>query len=259
MTKMSEDFTLQELQTVIAAREIKNGDMVLIGTGLPLLAAMLAQMTHAPDMVSIYESGAIDSKPKILPLSISETCLIPGAAMVGGLLEALGLVHAGDLDIGFLGGAQIDMYGNLNSHVIGDYYNPAVRFAGSGGANDIASGCQRTIIIMPHTKRRFVKKVDFITTPGYLTGGDSRDKLGFPGKGPAIVVSNLGVMRFETESKEMYVESLHPGASIDQIKDNTDWDIKIADQLKETTLPTVEEIRILRRELDPDRLFLREK
>jgi glutaconate CoA-transferase subunit B len=112
---------------------------------------------------------------------------------------------------------------------------------------------------MPHTKRRFVKKVDFITTPGYLTGGDSRDKLGFPGKGPAIVVSNLGVMRFETESKEMYVESLHPGASIDQIKDNTDWDIKIADQLKETTLPTVEEIRILRQELDPDRLFLREK
>lgn len=259
MTKMSEDFTLQELQAVIAAREIKNGDMVLIGTGLPLLAAKLAQMTHAPDMVSIYESGAIDAKPKITPLSISESCLIPGAAMVGGLLEGLGLVHAGDLDIGFLGGAQIDIYGNLNSHVIGDYSNPAVRFAGSGGANDLASGCQRTIIMMPHTKRRFVSKVDFITTPGYLTGWDSRDKLAFPGKGPAIVISNLCVMRFEAESKEMYVESLHPGATVEQIKKNTGWDIKIADQLKETALPMVEEIHILRHELDPDRLFLKEK
>lgn len=259
MTKMSKDFTLQELQAVIAAREIKNGDMVLIGTGLPLLAAMLAQMTHAPDMVSIYESGAIDAKPKITPLSISESCLIPGAAMVGGLLEGLGLVHAGDVDIGFLGGAQIDIYGNLNSHNIGDYYNPEVKFAGSGGANDLGSGCKRTIIMMPHSKRRFVNKVDFITTPGYLTGGKSREKLAFPGNGPAIVISNLGVMRFDSESKEMYVESLHPGVGFEQIKENTGWDIKIVDDLKETSLPTVEEIRILRHDLDPDGLFLREK
>ncbi|MBI9085488.1 MAG: hypothetical protein JEZ11_17965 [Desulfobacterales bacterium] len=259
MPEKSTDYTLQELQAVVAAREIKNGDKVIIGTGLPLLAARLAQITHAPDMISIYESGAIDAKPKITPLSISETCLIPGAAMVGGLLEGLGLVHAGDLDVGFLGGAQIDMYGNLNSHVIGDYYHPTVRFAGSGGANDLGSGCKRTIIMMPHSRRRFVKKVDFITTPGYLTGGSAREKLGFPGNGPAIVISNLGIMRFDSETKEMVVEALHPGVTVEQIRENTEWDLKIADQLLETPTPTTEEIRILREELDPEGLFLKKE
>ncbi len=259
MPETSKDYTLQELQAVVAAREIKNGDKVIIGTGLPLLAAKLAQITHAPDMISIYESGAIDAKPEITPLSISETCLIPGSAMVGGLMEGLGLVHAGDLDVGFLGGAQIDMYGNLNSHVIGDYHHPKVRFAGSGGANDLGSGCQRTIIMMPHSRRRFVKKVDFTTTPGYLTGGQAREKLGFPGGGPSVVISNLGIMRFDPETKEMYVESLHPGVSPEQIRDNTEWELKIADQLKETLTPTTEEIQILREELDPDGLFLKKE
>ena len=259
MSEKSHDYTLQELQAVVAAKEIKNGDKVIIGTGLPLLAAKLAQMTHAPDMISIYESGAIDAKPEITPLSISETCLIPGAAMVGGLMEGLGLVHAGDLDVGFLGGAQIDKYGNLNSHVIGDYYNPTVRFAGSGGANDLGSGCKRTIIMMPHSKRRFVEKVDFVTTPGYLTGGDDRAKLGFPGDGPSIVISNLGILRFHPDTKEMYVESLHPGVTVETIKENTGWDLKIADALQETPVPTREEIRILREELDPDGLFLKKE
>jgi len=259
MSEISTDYTLQELQTIIAAREIKNDDKVLIGTGLPLLAAKLAQIVHAPDMISIYESGAVDAKPSITPLSISESCLVPGAAMVGGLLEGLGLVHSGDLDIGFLSGAQIDMYGNINSHVIGDYYNPKVRFAGSGGANDLGSCCKKTIIMMPHSPRRFVKKVDFLTTPGYLTGGLSREKMGFPGGGPSIVISNLCVLRFLQDTKEMYVESLFPGVTPEDVLENTQWELKISDNLKETPQPSVEEIRILREELDPEGLFLKKE
>jgi glutaconate CoA-transferase subunit B len=257
MTKTSSDFTLQELQVVAAAREIKDGDKVIIGTGMPLLAANLAKITHAPNMISIYESGVIDSKSRITPLSVAEASLVAGAAMQGGLIEGLGIVHAGEVEVGFIGGAQIDIYGNLNAHVIGDYYNPTVRLAGSGGANDIGSCCKRTIIMMPHNKRRFVEKVDFITTPGYLTGMDAREKLGFPGLGPSLVVSSLGLLRFDGVTKEMYLESYHPGVTIEMAKENTSWDLKISDDVKETKPPTIEEIRILREELDPHGLFLK--
>ena len=259
MGEKSKDYTLQELQTVAAAREIKDGDRVIIGTGLPLLAARLAQMTTAPNMVSIYESGAIEAKPSITPLSVAEASLVPGAAMQGGLLEGLGVVHAGEVDLGFLGGAQIDKYGNLNTHVIGDYYNPTVRLAGSGGANDIGSGCGRTVITMPHTRKRFVAQVDFISTPGYLTGMDAREKLRFPGKGPALVVSTLGLLRFDSVTKEMYLESYHPGVSLEMIKENTGWDLNIAPDVKETEAPTVEEIRLLRYEVDPQGIFLKKQ
>jgi len=257
MVEISKDYTLQELQAVAAAREIKDGEKVIIGTGLPLLATKLAQMTRTPNMISIYESGVIDARPGITPLSVAEASLVPGAAMQGGLLEGLGIVHAGEVDMGFLGGAQIDRYGNLNAHVIGDYHNPTVRFAGSGGANDIGNCCLRTIIMMPHNKRRFVEKVDFVTTPGYLTGMDAREKLGFPGKGPALVVSSLGLLRFDPVTKEMYLESYHPGVTVEMVRENTGWDLKIAEDVRETEPPTTEEIRILREELDPDGLFLK--
>jgi glutaconate CoA-transferase subunit B len=254
---MADDFTLQELMAVAAAREIKDCETVIIGTGLPLLGAFLAQKTHAPNMVAIYESGAIDCKPLRTPLSVADSVLSPGAAMQGGLVEGLGMVHAGEVDVGFLGGAQVDRYGNLNAHVIGDYYNPQVRFAGSGGSNDIGVGCKRTIIMMLHELRRFPEKVDFITTPGYLNGGDERDGLGFPGQGPSVVVSTLGILRFHRETREMYLESYHPGVSIEQIQSNTGWDLKIAEDLSETQRPAPEMIRILREELDPQGVFLK--
>lgn len=252
------DFTLQELMVVASSREIKDGEKVIVGTGLPLLGAMLAQKTHAPDMVMIYESGTIEARPLIMPLSVADSRLIPGAAMQGGLIEGLGMVHAGDVDVGFLGGAQVDKYGNLNSHCIGDFDHPSVRFAGSGGANDIASGCKRTVIIMPHLKEKFVEKVDFLTTPGYLSGMDSREKLRFPGKGPAVLVSTLGIFRFHKVTKEMYLESYHPGVTVEKIKENTGWDLKVADDVKETEHPTAEEIRIVR-DLDPTGMFLKKK
>jgi glutaconate CoA-transferase subunit B len=258
MSNKNHDYTLQELQIVSAAREIKNGECVIIGTGLPLLAAILAQRTHAPNMIAVYESGAIDAKPLITPLSVSEACLVPGSAMVGGLIDGLGMVHAGNIDVGFLGGAQIDRYGNLNSHVIGSYKKPRVRLAGSGGANDIGSCCKRTIIMMPHSKRRFVEKVDFISTPGYLLGGNEREKMGFPGKGPSVVISSMGVLRFHPKTKEIFVESLHPGVTIDMIKEETAWDLKIADNVEHTPEPSVEQVRILRESLDPEGLFLKQ-
>ena len=257
MSEYSKDYTLQEIMAVAAAREIRDYEQVTVGTGLPLLGAMLAFRTHAPNMVAIYESGTIEARPLKTPFSVADACLIPGAAMQGGLIEGLGVVHAGDLDVGFLGGAQIDRFGNLNAHVIGDYYHPEVRFAGSGGSNDIGAGCQRTIIMMLHQKRRFKEAVDFVTTPGYLTGGNSREKMGFPGKGPAVVVSTLGILRFHPETKEMYLESYHPVTDLETVKANTGWDLKIADDVRETTPPTVEEIRILREELDPTGIFLK--
>ena len=251
------DYTMQELMAVLAAREIKDGEKVIVGTGLPLLGAFLAQKTHAPNLIAIYESGAIDCKPDITPLSVADPVLVPGSAMQGGLLGGLGIVHSGEVDVGFLGGGQIDKYGNINTHVIGDYYEPKVRFAGSGGNNDIGAGCKRTLVMMLHEKRRFPERVDFLTTPGYLNGPGQREKLGFPGRGPSVVVSTMGILRFHDETKEMYLESYHPGVTINQIKQNTGWDLIIAANVKETEKPDLESIRILREELDPKGYFLK--
>jgi len=257
---MAQDYTkvtLQEMMAVAAAREINDGEKVIIGTGLPLLGAFLAQKTHAPNMVAIYESGAIDCKPMVTPFSVADSVLVPGSAMQGGLIEGLGVVHNGDLDVGFLGGAQIDKYGNLNTHVIGDYRNPKVRFAGSGGSNDIGTGCKRTIVMMLHQKQRFPEKVDFVTTPGYFGGGKERETYGFYGKGPSVVISTLGILRFDAETREMYLDTYHPGVSVDDIKANTGWDLKISKDVHETEKPSPELVRILREECDPTGVFLK--
>jgi glutaconate CoA-transferase, subunit B len=259
MTNDYTKFTLQEMMAVAAAREITDGEKVIIGTGLPLLGAFLAQKTHAPNMVAIYESGAIDCKPLVTPFSVADSVLVPGSAMQGGLMEGLGVVHAGELDLGFLGGAQIDKYGNLNTHVIGDYRKPKVRFAGSGGSNDIGAGCKRTIIMMLHQKQRFPENVDFVTTPGYFGGGKERETYGFFGNGPSAVISTLGILRFDPDTKEMYLESYHPGVTLEQIKENTGWNLKISATVHETERPDPELIRILREELDPTGVFLGKK
>ena len=165
----------------------------------------------------------------------------------------------GELDLGFLGGAQIDKYGNLNTHVIGDYWKPKVRFAGSGGSNDIGAGCKRTIVMMLHQKQRFPEKVDFVTTPGYFGGGKEREKYGFYGDGPSVVISTLGILRFDPETKEMYLASYHPGVTVAQIKENTGWDLKVASDVHETERPAPELIRILREECDPTGVFLKKQ
>jgi glutaconate CoA-transferase, subunit B len=257
MTSDYTKFTLQEMMAVAAAREIKDEEKVIIGTGLPLLGAFLAQKTHAPNMVAIYESGAIDCKPLVTPFSVADSVLVPGSAMQGGLMEGLGIVHAGELDLGFLGGAQIDKYGNLNTHVIGDYLKPKVRFAGSGGSNDIGAGCKRTIIMMLHQKQRFAEKIDFMTTPGYFGGGKERESYAFYGNGPSAVISTLGILRFDPETKEMFLASYHPGVTVAQIKENTGWDLKVAPDVHETERPAPELIRILREECDPTGVFLK--
>ncbi|NMC72758.1 MAG: CoA-transferase subunit beta [Geobacteraceae bacterium] len=259
MTSDYTKFTLQEMMAVAAAREIKDGEKVIIGTGLPLLGAFLAQKTHAPNMVAIYESGAIDCKPIVTPFSVADSVLVPGSAMQGGLMEGLGIVHAGELDLGFLGGAQIDKYGNLNTHVIGNYRKPTVRFAGSGGSNDIGTGCKRTIVMMLHQKQRFPEKVDFVTTPGYFGGGKEREAMGFYGNGPSVVISTLGILRFDSETKEMYLASYFPGVTVEQIKENTGWDLKIAPDVRETERPSPDLIRILREECDPTGVFLKKQ
>ena len=256
MTNKYTDFTLNEMMAVAAAREIKDGEMVIVGTGLPLLAAFLSQKTIAPNIIALYESGAYDCKPVVTPSSVVDSVLVPGSAQTAGLMEGLGIVHAGDIDVGFLGGAQIDKYGNLNTQVIGDYRAPKVRFPGSGGSNDIGSGCKRTIVMMSHQKQRFPEKVDFITTPGFFNGGKERETYGFPGGGPSVVISTMGILRFDVETKEMYLVSYHRGVTVEQIKENTGWDLKIDGNVHETERPDPEFIRILRDECDPNGIFL---
>ena len=256
MKNKAGDYTLQELMLVELSREVKNGDVVVIGTGIPLLGIFLAQKTHAPNVFAITEAGPIGVNPAYLPFSVADPAFTMGATMVGGLIESLGLIHAGRVDLGFLGGAQIDKFGNLNTTCIGDYKQLASRLPGSGGGNDIASCCKKTVTTMVHRKDKFVEKLDFNTSPGFLGGGNEREKLGYPGDGPLKVVSNLGVFRFDEATKEMYIASYHPGVSIEQIKENTSWDIKVGKDVKETEPPTVEQIKLLR-EMDPTGVFLK--
>lgn len=255
MTKKATDYTLQELMLVELSREVKNDDVVIIGTGIPLLGIFLAQKTTAPNVHAITEAGPIGVNPAKLPFSVADTAFTQNATMVGGLAESLGMIHAGQVNLGFLGGAQIDRYGNLNTTCIGDYDHMVSRLPGSGGGNDIACCCQKTIITMVHRKDKFVEKLDFNTSPGFLGGGDERAKMGYPGEGPIKVVSNLGVFRFDDVTKEMYVASYHPGVTIEQIKENTGWDIKVAKDVAETEPPTEEQVKLLR-EMDPDGVFL---
>jgi len=257
MTNDYTRFTMQEMMAVAAAREIEDGEKVIIGTGLPLLGAFLAQKTHAPNMIAIYESGGIDCKPIATPLSVADSVLVPGSAMQGGLMEGLGIVHAGELDLGFLGGAQIDKYGNINSTGAGDWSKKEsfTYFAGSGGANDMATSGKRTVAIMPQDKKKFVEKCEYITTPGYLGGPGEREKLGMIGGGPNCVISTMGVYRFDEDTKEMYLAEFFPGQSVEKVKAACAWDLKVSPNVVETTQPTEKDIKILR-DLDPTGFYL---
>jgi glutaconate CoA-transferase subunit B len=242
---------------VCGAREIKDGELALVGTGLPFLSALLAKKTHAPNAILMYESGVFDARPSRTPLSVMDPATLWGSLQITNLFTVFtSYLQTGYVDVGFIGGAQVDKYGNVNSTVIGDYFNPVKRFPGSGGAADFASLAKKVIIIMPHEKRRFVEKVDHITSPGYLDGPGARERAGLPRGGPVAVVSTMGVLRFDERTKEMYLDTYHPGVTIDQIKENTGWDLKISPNVHQTEPPTDEEIRIIRA-LDPEGTFLR--
>jgi glutaconate CoA-transferase subunit B len=246
-------YNLMELMVCAAAHLLEDNRTAVIGTGAPLAAAMLAQRTHAPNLIVLFEAGAMAPILEKLPISVSGSHTQTRALFHGSMFDIMEASQRGIVDYTFLGGAQIDAYGNLNSTLIGsDYARPTVRLPGSGGANDFASLCWKTVIIMPHDRRKFVPQVDFITSPGYLTGPGAREAAGLPpGTGPYRVISTLGVMGFHPATCRMQVLSLHPGVSRADVLSATGFEIDFAEPLAVTAEPTADELRILRAEVDP--------
>jgi glutaconate CoA-transferase subunit B len=251
-----DEFSTLELMAVCGSRQIKNGEVVFIGTGLPLIAAMLAKKTHAPRAKIVYEAGFIDSNAKDIALSIADSRLGYQAAAAIGLIETLGLMlQGGHVDVGFVGAAQIDEYGNINTTYIGSFEKPTVRLPGSGGGNDIISSAKRIIVIMPHEKRKMVKKLDYLTSPGFLDGPGAREKAGLLGGGPSLVVTNLCQMDFDPETKRIRLATIHPGVTIQQIVENSGFDIILPKSASTTELPTQEELTLLRA-IDPNGIYI---
>ena len=241
------EFSSDDFMTVAAARALRNGVTLFVGIGLPSAAANLARLTHAPDTVLIYESGTIGAKPNVLPLSIGDGELSETADAVVSIPEIFSYwLQGGRIGLGFLGAAQIDKFANINSTVIGDYNKPKVRLPGSGGAQEIAGFCGEVMITLRHHNRAFVKKLDFLTSGGYFEGGDSRQKLGLPGKGPTYVITDLGILTPDPLTKELTLTSLHPGITVEQVIAATGWPLKVASKLDATAEPTANELSILR-------------
>jgi len=246
-------YNLMELMVCVAARQLEDGKSAIIGTGMPLAAAMLAQNTAAPNLIIMFEAGGVAPKLKQLPISVADSNTQTDALLHTSMDVIMEACQRGTIDYTFLGGAQIDMYGNINSTMIGtDYNRPKVRLPGSGGANDLASLCWKTLIITPHDKRRFAKKLDFLTTPGYLTGPGARERAGLPpGAGPYKVISTLALMGYDPETKRMRVESLHPGITKEQVIANTGFEMLFVDPVPQTPEPTDHELKVLREVVDP--------
>lgn len=258
MTPSNGRFNLMELMVCVAARQLDDGRTAVIGTGMPLAAAMLAQKTTAPHLVIMFEAGSAAPELVKLPISVADSYTQTRALLHSSMDEIMESCQRGLVDYTFLGGAQIDMYGNLNTTMIGDDYDrPRVRLPGSGGANDLASLCWKTFVITPHDKRRFVEHLDFLTTPGYLTGPGARERAGLPpGSGPYKVISTLALMGYDAQTKRMKVESLHPGVTKDDVIQNTGFEMLFADPLPVTREPSEEELRILREEVDPEGVII---
>ena len=250
------EYTSSELLTINAARLLRDGDVVFVGVGLPNLACNLARNTHAPNLVMIYEAGVIGAQPARLPLSIGDPTLVSGATSVCSMYDIFAFyLQRGLVDVGFLGGAQIDRYCNINATVVGDYASPKVRLPGSGGSMEIAAWANRCYIITPHQIRRFPEKVHFRTSAGFLDGKAQRDAARLRGAGPQAVVTDLGILEPD-QNGELVLTALHPGKTVEQVRENTGWDLKVAPKLSVTESPSDEELRILRSELDPDRIYL---
>jgi glutaconate CoA-transferase subunit B len=260
----AENYKGADLLAVAAAREVNDGDIVFAGTGLPMLAIALAQITNAPNAVCIYEAGSIDGRPKDLPASVGDARCATQFSMCAGLTEAFyGQLHNGYVDLAFLGGAEIDQYGNVNTTVVGDYAAPKKRFTGSGGNPDINSFARRTVFIMVQEKRRFKEHVDYITSPGWVIpqwpSGEMKPKKEVYGKffngGPSAVITNMGVFRFD-DNGVIYLDTVHPGITPEQVKDNCSFDLNISRCKGETEKPTVEEIALLYTKVDKEGIFL---
>lgn len=252
------DYSSTELMIVNASRMLKDGDVVFVGVGQPNLACNLAKRTHAPNLVMIYEAGVIGAEPARLPLSIGDPTLVSGALSVVSMYDIFtNYLQRGNVDVGFLGGAQIDKFGNINATIIGgDYIHPKVRLPGSGGAQEIAAWANRCYVMTPHQKRRFPEKCDFTTSAGFLYGSGSREKAGLRGKGPVAVVTDIGLLEPD-ETGELVLTWLHPGKSAEDAINNTGWHLKVATYVKTTESVTENELLILREELDPTGIYLR--
>ena len=255
---IDQTYSSAELMIVNSARLLKDGDVVFVGVGQPNLACNLAKRTHAPNLTMIYEAGVIGAEPARLPLSIGDPTLVSGALSVVSMYDIFTLyLQRGNVDVGFLGGAQIDRFGNINATIVGkDYVHPKVRLPGSGGAQEIAAWANRCYIMTPHQKRRFPEKVDFLTSAGFLEGRGAREKIGLRGKGPICVVTDLGLLEPD-ESGELILTALHPAKTVEQAIENTGWNLKIAANLQTTQPLSEKELWILRNELDPSGIYLK--
>lgn len=237
-------YTPSEMMVVAAARELAGERTVFVGVGLPNIACNLARHTVAPDLELIYESGVFGARPARPPLSIGDPTLVSGATLVCTMADLFMLyLQGGRIDVGLLGAAQIDRFGNINTTVIGDYHRPKIRLPGSGGACDIVLLAKKTFVIMRQSLRGFVEKIDFVTSPGHLTGGDARKALKMPGRGPVVVITDMAVFRFDEKSKEMTLASVHPTASVEAVQKNVGWDLRMVRDLQVTPEPTAEELK----------------
>jgi glutaconate CoA-transferase subunit B len=249
-------FSKSEMMIVAAARELAGQRVCFVGVGLPNIAVNLARLTVAPELELVYESGAFGAKPARLPLSIGDPTIVTRATAVTSMFELFGFYLQGGLvDVGFLGAAQIDRFGNINTTVIGDYEHPTTRLPGSGGACEIAINARRVFVIMRQSSRSFVERIDFRTSPGNLGGASNaarvRREQGWQGSGPSVVVTDRGVYHFD-EDGEMRLDSLHPGSSLDDVRASMGWQVRVAQDLRETEPPSTEELRLIRETLDPE-------
>jgi len=257
MTANRVPYNQTELLACIAARILEDRKSVFVGTGLPMIAGLLAQRTNAPRLLIIFEAGGIGPQTPVLPISVGDSRTFHRAVCASSMHDVMSLLQNGYIDFGFLGAAAIDPYGNLNTTVIGDWEHPRVRLPGSGGANDIGSLCWRTIVIMRQDKQKFVEKLPFITTPGYLSGPGAREAAGLPeGGGPYRVITQLGMYGFDDKTRRLKLLERLPGVSLEEIRNSSQFEIHMEEDTPETAIPTEDELKILR-ELDPQKLVLK--
>ncbi len=240
------EYSTQELMIIAAARQINDGERIFVGMRLPITAYGVARLTHAPNAVGLFESGVSRYEPaKDMLYTMCDGPNQLGAAWTTGLIQIMGLLSGGRVHAGFIGGAEIDKFGNINTSYIGDVDNPKVKLPGSGGAPDIAAMAKRLIAIMNHQKHRLVEKVDYITSPGHLTGGDARKKAGLPGGGPAVVITDRAILRPYRPTNELHLSSIHPGHTVEEVQENTGWALKAAADMVETPPPSAQELDAL--------------
>ena len=251
-------YTLREFLAVNGARVLEDKKSVFVGTGLPIIATTLAQKTHAPNLLMVFEAGGIGPQLPELAISVGESRTFHRAVAATSMHDVMSLSQAGYIDFGFLGAAQMDMHGNINTTVIGNHELPQVRLPGSGGANDVASFSQRLVIIIAdQSKRSFVTKLDFLTTPGYLDGPGARERAGLPrGTGPYRVITQLGIYGFDQKTKRLELISLHAGISLEEVKQNSSFEILISNSIGTSPEPTPQDLKILRQEIDPAGIVL---